>query len=74
IMAPRLHWERGTLHTEPGYAPDIVARTQPAETTEAIAWQQQNMFFGGVNAVACDETGALHGAGDLRRGGAVAIA
>ncbi|MEM1290513.1 MAG: gamma-glutamyltransferase [Cyanobacteria bacterium P01_H01_bin.162] len=74
IMAPRLHWERGTLHAEPGYAADIVARTQPAETTEAIAWQQQNMFFGGVNAVACDETGAMHGAGDLRRGGAVAIA
>jgi len=74
ITAPRIHWERGVLHCEPGYGIAALQQAQPEGTTEIVPWQQQNMFFGGVHAVAVDEQGELHGAGDDRRGGAVAIA
>jgi gamma-glutamyltranspeptidase/glutathione hydrolase len=74
ITAPRIHWERGTLHSEPGYETAALEQAQTADTQAFLAWQQQNMFFGGVHAVACDGAGELHGAGDPRRGGAVAIA
>jgi gamma-glutamyltranspeptidase/glutathione hydrolase len=74
IAAPRIHWERGSLHLEPGYDAAIAYQAKTPETTNVIPWQQQNMFFGGVQAVAVDEAGELHGAGDGRRGGAVAIA
>lgn len=74
ITAPRIHWERGILHSEPGYGAEALQQAQPPDTTEIVPWQQPNMFFGGVHAVAFDETGELHGAGDPRRGGAVAIA
>ena len=74
VNAPRLHWERGTLHLEPGYDPQVVKAIQSQDTSETIFWQQQNMFFGGVHAVAITDDGELHGAGDERRGGAVAIA
>jgi gamma-glutamyltranspeptidase/glutathione hydrolase len=40
-----------------------------------VRWRQRNVFFGGVHAVSRDPaTGELHGAGDPRRGGAVAVA
>jgi len=74
ITAPRLHWERGTLHLEPGFDTQAAMSDCVPETSEQITWQQQNMFFGGVHAVAVGEDGELHGAGDDRRGGAVAIA
>ncbi|MEM6839103.1 MAG: gamma-glutamyltransferase [Cyanobacteria bacterium P01_C01_bin.120] len=74
IAAPRIHWERGTLHLEPLENPPLAALSQLAETTNVIPWQQQNMYFGGVHAVGMDEFGELQGAGDARRGGAVAIA
>lgn len=74
IAAPRIHWERGILHGEPGDYTAALPQAQTSDTTEVVTWQQQNMFFGGVHAVACDEAGQLHGAGDQRRGGAVAIA
>ncbi|NER82365.1 MAG: gamma-glutamyltransferase [Leptolyngbya sp. SIO1D8] len=74
VTAPRIHWERGTLHMEPGYGLEIAQQIQADDTKERVPWQQQNMFFGGVHAVALSEEGHLHGAGDARRGGAVAIA
>ena len=74
IMAPRIHWERGVLHYEPGYVPETVEHAKTHDTSEIVSWHQQNMFFGGVHAVACDANEMLHGAGDPRRGGAVAIA
>jgi gamma-glutamyltranspeptidase / glutathione hydrolase len=40
---------------------------------EIVAFRARNLFFGGVQAVVRDSaTGALSGAGDPRRGGAVA--
>ena len=74
VTAPRIHWERGVLHLEPGYDLQTAQQIKSEETTEVVPWQQQNMFFGGVHAVAIAEDGQLHGAGDIRRGGAVAIA
>ena len=40
-----------------------------------VRWNERNLFFGGVHAVARDPaTGELSGGGDPRRGGAVALA
>lgn len=72
VRAPRLHWERHTLHLEPGYESLAVQSAQGEETQTVVQWQQQNMFFGGVHGVAIAADGQLHGAGDPRRGGAVA--
>lgn len=74
IAAPRIHWERGTLHLEPSDAFSPEALPNLPDTTAVIPWQQQNMYFGGVHAVGVDDQGDLHGAGDARRGGAVAFA
>ncbi len=73
VKTPRLHWERGTLHLEPGYDRPTVQQIQSPTASETIFWQQQNMFFGGVHAVAIAPDGTLYGTGDERRGGAVAI-
>ena len=37
-------------------------------------WPEPNMFFGGVHAVEQMADGVFRGAGDPRRGGAVAVA
>jgi gamma-glutamyltranspeptidase/glutathione hydrolase len=40
-----------------------------------VRWNERNLFFGGVHAVARNPaTGELSGGGDPRRGGAVALA
>ena len=74
VNAPRVHFEAGVLHAEPGIdagaLAEIEKRGVPVER-----WVQPNMFFGGVQAVARDpESGELAAAGDPRRGGAVAFA
>ena len=40
--------------------------------TELIRFEDKNLFFGGVHLVQRTPDGVLHGAGDPRRGGAVA--
>lgn len=74
IAAPRIHWEKGTLHLEPMDHLALDSLGTLPDTTTVVPWQQQNMFFGGVHAVGIDEHGDFQGAGDDRRGGAVAIA
>jgi gamma-glutamyltranspeptidase/glutathione hydrolase len=71
IAAPRIHWERGLLNVEPGYQAEAMQAGVSLEPSELLAWQGQNMFFGGVHAVAKDVAGEMSGAGDTRRGGAV---
>lgn len=58
VDAPRIHYEDGETHAEPG-----------AEVDEQVVvrWRDRNLFFGGVNAVDCV---TLAAAGDPRRGGA----
>lgn len=72
VAAPRIHWENDLFHLEPGFDPAALAPIMGS--AEPIWWQAQNMFFGGVHAVGLDENGILHGAGDRRRRGAVAVA
>jgi gamma-glutamyltranspeptidase/glutathione hydrolase len=76
VSSPRVHWENGTFNLEPklpNLAIHAIDRsTFPFNETLEL-WAEQNMFFGGVHAVARSEGGELSGAGDRRRGGAVAV-
>ena len=62
VDAPRVHYEAGETHSEPG------ADASPVE--DVVAWRDRNLFFGGVNAVEVLADGSLAAAGDPRRGGA----
>jgi len=74
VSAPRVHFESGAVQAEPGvdeHGLDVLAE----RGFRLVRWQERNLFFGGVHAVARDPaTGALSGGGDPRRGGAVALA
>ena len=81
VAAPRIHWENGAFHLEPGYSESGYSKAEmaPAKseflgTDRVVHWQQSNMFFGGVHSVGLDAKGDLTGAGDFRRSGAVANA
>ena len=70
VSAPRLHFEAGVVHAEPGVEVGALRRAG----REVAVWNAPNLYFGGVNAVVRDpETGALDAAGDPRRGGAAVI-
>jgi gamma-glutamyltranspeptidase/glutathione hydrolase len=69
VAAPRAHYEDGVVYAEPGVALDRLG----ASGRRTVGFRDANLFFGGVQAVRRDvATGALSGAGDPRRGGAVA--
>jgi len=69
VCAPRLHLEEGIVFVEPGI--DVAALAGRTLTE----FRALNLFFGGCQAVERDpSTGALTGAGDPRRGGAVVAA
>jgi gamma-glutamyltranspeptidase/glutathione hydrolase len=71
VEAPRLHFEDGVVFTEPGIDNELLRRAGRSVT----GFRGPNVFFGGVQAVERDpRTGALTGAGDPRRGGAVVAA
>ena len=72
VDAPRVHYEEGTVHAEPGIDPAALDRLE--RDGYAIArWPERNVFFGGVHAVRRDlGDGELEAGGDPRRGGAVA--
>ena len=72
VDAPRVHFESGTVHAEPGIDAAALERLEAAGY-EVARWRERNVFFGGVHAVRRDpESGELEAAGDPRRGGAVA--
>ncbi len=66
VASPRLHWEAGRLHIEPGLEPPPIL---PDETL--LRWREPSFFFGGVHAVEKAGDGTLSGAADPRRGGVV---
>jgi gamma-glutamyltranspeptidase/glutathione hydrolase len=73
VAAPRMHVEGERLWLErPGLlegTEDALRRAWPG----LVAFDERNMYFGGVHAVAWRQgaTASLHGAGDPRRGGSV---
>ncbi len=75
VEAPRIHWENGMFHLEPGLEANIAKSDMPG-TEQVVEWQHSNMFFGGVHSVISTTAGSnlLEGAGDSRRSGAVANA
>jgi gamma-glutamyltranspeptidase/glutathione hydrolase len=74
VESPRLHFEDGAVEAEPGLDPAELAAVEE-RGVPVHRWPARNLFFGGVHAVARDPgTGELRGAGDPRRGGAVAVA
>jgi gamma-glutamyltranspeptidase/glutathione hydrolase len=58
VDAPRVHYEDGVTHAEPG---------AEAAGDDVVRWRERNLFFGGVAAV---DVEPLEAAGDPRRGGA----
>ena len=74
VDAPRVHFEAGAVQAEPGIDERGLDRLA-ALGYQIVHWEDRNLFFGGVHAVARDPaTGELQGGGDPRRGGAVAYA
>jgi gamma-glutamyltranspeptidase/glutathione hydrolase len=72
VQAPRIHWENGMFHLEPGFDQQALTQQAVVGTDHPVWWQRQNMFFGGVHAVGVSPDGRWQGAGDSRRSGAVA--
>jgi gamma-glutamyltranspeptidase/glutathione hydrolase len=72
VESPRLHLERTHLSLETGF-PERSVDALCGEWTDHKLWEEQNMFFGGVHAVARMPDGSFRAAGDPRRGGAVAV-
>jgi gamma-glutamyltranspeptidase / glutathione hydrolase len=71
VAAPRLHLEKcGTLSFEPGL--DDSGRLLAAYS-EAHAWPEFNLFFGGVHSARRRGNGAFEGAGDPRRRGVAVL-
>ncbi|WP_210494109.1 gamma-glutamyltransferase [Patulibacter sp. SYSU D01012] len=72
VESPRVHLEDGTVYAEPGL--EGMGALERGDRP-IVPFRAPNLFFGGVQLVCRDPaTGALSGAGDPRRGGAVAVA
>jgi gamma-glutamyltranspeptidase/glutathione hydrolase len=69
VEAPRAHFEDGVVYAEPG----IDTTTLEAAGRAISRFRDRNLFFGGVQAVAREPTGAFSGGGDPRRGGAALV-
>jgi gamma-glutamyltranspeptidase/glutathione hydrolase len=70
VRAPRLHYEDGVVSAEPGI--DVDALRAAGFTVRHFG--APNLFFGGAQAVVRDDSGAVSGGGDPRRGGAAELA
>jgi len=73
VTAPRMHLEGDMLSIESGLAGETLAALQAMAPRHHV-WPEKNLFFGGVHAVSIKHGGIFDGAGDPRRGGAVAFA
>jgi gamma-glutamyltranspeptidase / glutathione hydrolase len=70
VSSARIHVEGREVEAEPGVAPEPLDRLEEGGW-RVRRWTEQNLYFGGVQAVARNpETGELTGGGDPRRGGA----
>jgi gamma-glutamyltranspeptidase/glutathione hydrolase len=73
VSRPRVHYEGRMVEAEPGIDPaDLEALEK--EGWGVQRWGEQNLYFGGVQAVArSPDTGELSGGGDPRRGGVAIV-
>lgn len=67
IESPRVHFEDGTVHVEPGFPEELLAKLK--EYYNINTWMKKDMYFGGVHCV----SGDMDGWGDSRRGGSFLI-
>ena len=65
---PRVHWEHGVLDVEPGIDEAELSHLEKLGM-KLHRFSELNLYFGGVHAAARGATGAMHAAGDPRRGG-----
>jgi gamma-glutamyltranspeptidase/glutathione hydrolase len=73
VEHPRVHFEDGAVEAEPGVDPDALEALERSGW-RVQRWAEQNLYFGGAQAVARDRaTGELSGGGDPRRGGAAVL-
>jgi gamma-glutamyltranspeptidase / glutathione hydrolase len=73
VARPRVHFERGVVEAEPGISDEELEAVE-RDGWRVQRWREQNLYFGGVQAVARDpETGELSGGGDPRRGGVAVV-
>jgi gamma-glutamyltranspeptidase/glutathione hydrolase len=69
VTSPRLHVEGREVEAEPGVDEEALEQLERRDWT-VRRWAEQNLYFGGVQAVARNpQTGELSGGGDPRRGG-----
>ncbi len=68
IGHPRVHADEEHVHVEGGADAAEVDRLA-ALGYDVVRWRRRNLFFGGAAAVELLPDGALHAAGDPRRGG-----
>jgi gamma-glutamyltranspeptidase / glutathione hydrolase len=74
VARPRIHVEGAEVEAEPGIDEDALVQLEQGGWT-VRRWSEQNLFFGGVQAVARNpETDELSGGGDPRRGGFAEVA
>jgi gamma-glutamyltranspeptidase/glutathione hydrolase len=67
-----VHVEGSLVDAEPGVDPEALAALEQ-RGWELRQWEERNLYFGGVQAVARDADRRVTGGGDPRRGG-IAIA
>jgi gamma-glutamyltranspeptidase / glutathione hydrolase len=73
VSSSRIHVEGREVEAEPGVDEEALAKLERSDW-RVRRWSEQNLFFGGVQAVARNpETGELSGGGDPRRGGAATV-
>jgi gamma-glutamyltranspeptidase/glutathione hydrolase len=64
VSRPRIHWDGAAFQVEPGFSPEAMAALESLGPVNR--WDELNLYFGGVHAVAPDGRGG----GDPRRAGA----
>jgi gamma-glutamyltranspeptidase / glutathione hydrolase len=73
VSSPRIHVEGREVEAEPEVDEGALAKLELSDW-RVRRWAEQNLFFGGVQAVARNPmTGELSGGGDPRRGGAATV-
>ena len=73
VSRPRIHLESARLSVEGGFESESEAFLCD-QVAETHVWPDQNLFFGGVNAVSLDSSGTFSGSADPRRQGSVVSA